>query len=312
MNLIHLKYAVEVEKTGSITQAAENLFMGQPNLSKAIKEFETNMGVMIFKRTPKGVIPTEQGRQILDYAKSILRQIEEMETLYQPDKTDKQVFSISIPRASYAAYAFTNFVNTLDPAREIEIHFKETNSVDAIKQMVEGAYHLGIIRYQMEYEKYFLNLMDSKSIEHKTLWEFEYLALMSKQHPLAQAHPLHYQDLSQYLEIAHGDLSIPSVPLAQAKKMEQLEGFDKHIYVYERGSQFDLLNRIPTTFMWVSPIPQDLLQRNGLIQRKCVMPVRKRKDLLIYPKGYRFSALDQAFVEELRRVLEQMTKIECD
>ena len=38
MNLQHLKYAVEVEKTGSITQAAENLYMGQPNLSKAIKE----------------------------------------------------------------------------------------------------------------------------------------------------------------------------------------------------------------------------------------------------------------------------------
>ena len=38
MNLLHLKYAVEIEKTGSITKAANNLFMGQPNLSKAIKE----------------------------------------------------------------------------------------------------------------------------------------------------------------------------------------------------------------------------------------------------------------------------------
>ena len=38
MNLAHLKYAVEVEKTGSITKAAENLFMGQPNLSRGIKE----------------------------------------------------------------------------------------------------------------------------------------------------------------------------------------------------------------------------------------------------------------------------------
>ena len=34
MNTLHFKYAVEVEKTGSISQAAENLFMAQPNLSK--------------------------------------------------------------------------------------------------------------------------------------------------------------------------------------------------------------------------------------------------------------------------------------
>ena len=45
MNLSYLKYAVEVEKTGSITQAAENLYMGQPNLSKApLKQNHTGTG----------------------------------------------------------------------------------------------------------------------------------------------------------------------------------------------------------------------------------------------------------------------------
>ena len=38
MNLQQLRYAVEVEKTSSITQAATNLYMGQPNLSKSIKD----------------------------------------------------------------------------------------------------------------------------------------------------------------------------------------------------------------------------------------------------------------------------------
>ena len=60
MNLLHLKYAVEIEKTGSITKAANNLFMGQPNLSKAIKELENEIGITIFRRTTKGVAPTER------------------------------------------------------------------------------------------------------------------------------------------------------------------------------------------------------------------------------------------------------------
>ena len=38
MNTLHFRYALEIEKTRSITQAAENLYMAQPNLSKAIKE----------------------------------------------------------------------------------------------------------------------------------------------------------------------------------------------------------------------------------------------------------------------------------
>ena len=49
MNTLHLKYAVEIEKTLSITQAAENLYMAQPNLSKAIKELESSLGITIFR-----------------------------------------------------------------------------------------------------------------------------------------------------------------------------------------------------------------------------------------------------------------------
>ena len=51
MNILHLKYAVEVEKTSSLNKAAENLFVSQPNLSRAVKELEESLGITIFRRT---------------------------------------------------------------------------------------------------------------------------------------------------------------------------------------------------------------------------------------------------------------------
>ena len=54
MNTVLLQYAVEVEKTGSITQAAGNLYMDQPNLSKAIKTLEESLGAPIFNGRPRG------------------------------------------------------------------------------------------------------------------------------------------------------------------------------------------------------------------------------------------------------------------
>lgn len=60
MNLTHLRYMVEVERLGSITKAASALYMGQPNLSKAIKEMEREVGIPIFKRSAKGVVATER------------------------------------------------------------------------------------------------------------------------------------------------------------------------------------------------------------------------------------------------------------
>ena len=82
MNFLHLKYIAEVERTGSITKAANNLFMGQPNLSKAIKELETETGITIFKRTARGVEPTKKGQVFLEQAKQILSSVEELERLY--------------------------------------------------------------------------------------------------------------------------------------------------------------------------------------------------------------------------------------
>ena len=55
MNLLYLKYAVEVAACGSINKAAEKLYIGQPNLSRAIKELESSLGVTIFGRSSKGM-----------------------------------------------------------------------------------------------------------------------------------------------------------------------------------------------------------------------------------------------------------------
>ena len=82
MNILYLKYAVEVAKTKSISRAAENLYMGQPNLSRAIKELEESLGITIFARSPQGVKTTPEGEEFLSYAKNILRQIDEVEAVY--------------------------------------------------------------------------------------------------------------------------------------------------------------------------------------------------------------------------------------
>jgi DNA-binding transcriptional LysR family regulator len=308
MNILHLRYAVEVEKTGSITQAADNLYMGQPNLSKAIKELETTLNLIIFKRTSKGVVPTKKGKEFLGYAKNLLSQIDEMEALYKPQKANEQRFSISIPRASYITHAFTQFVKMLDHEREIEVNFKETNTGRTIDNIIEGESNLGIIRYQTIFEKYFLDLLQEKGLRYEAIWEFEHLAVMSNQHPLANCHEVDYSQLQAYIEIIHGDLTIPSLPFSKLKKLQQAEYLKKHIYVYERGSQFDLLSNVPLTYMWGSPIPAELLKRFGLVQRRCKAPDRKYKDVLIYPNGYRLNKLEKQFLVKLKEVCDELVQ----
>ena len=68
MNILHMKYAVEVAKLGSLNKAAENLMIATPNISRSIKEREADLGITIFQRSAKGVVLTPDSEEFLDNA----------------------------------------------------------------------------------------------------------------------------------------------------------------------------------------------------------------------------------------------------
>ena len=299
MNILHLKYAVEIDKTGSINKAAENLYVGQPNLSRAIKELESSLGITIFKRSAKGMVATADGEEFLNYAKKILAQIDEVEAIYQTGAPLKNKFSISVPRASYISEAFARFSDTVKDYGRFELVYKETNALRAIKNITESDYCLGIIRYAQSYSDHFEEMLEDKGLTYEMITEFNYRIVMSESHPLAQRNDIKYSDLKPYIEITHADPYVPSLPLSVVKRDELPCDVEKRIYVFERASQFELLSENNSTFMFISPAPDRLLKRYGLVQRKCSENNRVYKDMLIYRKDYHLSTLDNTFITEL-------------
>mgnify|MGYP003585484686 CR=1 FL=1 len=304
MNIQQLRYAAEVEKTGSISRAAENLFMGQPHLSKAVRELEEDMNITIFKRTPKGAEPTLQGREFLEYARRILAQIDELEAMYKPSGARR--FSLSLPRASYAAHAFTLFMQELRDDEGLDIRYHETNSIDTIKSVGEGTADLGIVRFQRSHDKYFLSMLEERAISWETIWDFNFVALMSTKNPLAEKELVSYAELRHQTEIVHDDNSVPAMPVSESMLQAQTHEKKKKIAVYERGIQFELLCRLPQSYIWVSPMPAETLSTYGLVQKRCPEADNAFRDILISRKNYKLSAEDQAFIEKLRLVTEEL------
>lgn len=300
MNTVLLQYAVEVEKTGSITKAAANLYMDQPNLSKAIKTLEEGLGAPIFRRTSKGVVPTARGRIFLEHARNVLDQIEKMEHLYKPDQVGGVEFSLSMPRASYLSLAFSKFIRSLDKEEGMNVWLRETNSTDTLKDVETGEYNLGIIRFPSSSEGYYAQAAAAKGLLLELVSEYSLRLLMSKDHPLIGKKEIMAEDLLPYIEIAHGDG--PSCRRENYEKKGSAPESPKRVYVFERGSQFDLLEEDPHTYMWVSPMPEELLTRNGLVERQCIKKAGTYRDALIYRKGYSFTTWDKEFLNQLEAV----------
>lgn len=298
MNILHMKYAVEVARLGSLNKAAETLLIAQPNISRSIKELEADLGITIFNRSAKGMVMTPEGEEFIGYAQEILKQIDQVEMIYKKGTPKKQKFSISVPRACYISAAFAEFSKCLnaDPA---EVFYKETNSQRTIHNVLNSDYKLGIIRYAENYDRYFKLMLEEKGLCYEMVAEFSYVLIMSRNHPLAEKKEITFNDLPPYIEIAHADPYVPSLPLAKVVKEELPDNIDRRIFIFERASQFDLLSENPETFMWVSPASQKVLDRYDLVQRKCVDNKKVYKDVLIYREGYKLTKLDKQFITDL-------------
>jgi DNA-binding transcriptional LysR family regulator len=294
---------IEVAKTHSINKAAENLYMNQPNLSRAIKEFEESLGIHIFSRNSKGISLTQRGEEFLVYARKLIEQVDEIENKYKA--ATKQKFSASVPRASYIAAAFTEFAKKLDQSLPIEIMYKETNTIRAIDNILRNDYNLGIIRYQQIYDGKFKKMLYQKGLDCEFICEFHHMLLMAKSNPLASKPEIEYADLAGCVEIAHSDPYVPSLPIFEVRKEEYIDNIDKRIFIFERGSQFDLLQNVPNTVMWVSPVPQQILDKYDLLQIPCTSDKRVYRDMLIYHNGYKLSELDNLFVTEVCKAKRQ-------
>lgn len=296
MNTQYLTYALEVERVGSISQAAQNLYIAQPNLSKSIKDLEKELGFTLFKRTSNGVQITEAGSEFLYHAKQITEQLDAISRIQNHSGNGKLYYKLSIPRGSYIAEGFTSFIAELEAEKGMEVTLNETNSLGTISNVSDRGYNVGIIRYPVSDEAYFLQMLKNNHLQHEIIWEFEYVLVMSSRHPLADKDEISVADLKDYIQISHGDVNFHQDKSINLKNDEK---HDKTIYVYERGSQFDLLTNVPTTYMWVSPIPKHILEKNDLIQKKCIVDNNTYRDVIIFKQDYHLDEIDRLFQKKI-------------
>ncbi|GGS28448.1 MULTISPECIES: LysR family transcriptional regulator [Streptomyces] len=73
MSLRQFEYALAVAEAGSVTAAAESLHVAQPSVSQQIRSLERDLGVVLFARTPTGLVPTAVGRAFLRDAEVAVR-----------------------------------------------------------------------------------------------------------------------------------------------------------------------------------------------------------------------------------------------
>ncbi|MBR6071621.1 MAG: LysR family transcriptional regulator [Acholeplasmatales bacterium] len=130
MTLQQLKYVITVAEEGSISKASDKLFITQPSLTNQLHEVEKEYNIILFTRTNKGVILTQDGEVFLGYARQVLEQAELLDERYK-NNYSKTLFSISSQHYSFAVNAFVDLIKKYD-ANKYDFSIRETETYEII------------------------------------------------------------------------------------------------------------------------------------------------------------------------------------
>ena len=300
MNLNILRYALEVEKSRSITGAAKQLFISQPNLSRDIRELEEEVGFSIFTRSSRGVVPTDRGREFLRLAKKAVQQYQALEHFCAREEHTSLSLQVCVPGAEYIRAAFSSFLSRQAKGRILSADYRETGTMDAIQAVCQRSVPLALIRFPDRCERAVLSLLKRKELSCETIFHFEPAVVMSERHALAATSVLTAEMLSRSVEILCEEDSLAvylNEPLPAGLCANTIR-------LRESGSLCSLLSRIPGAFAFTSPMPAPVLKEYRLVQKRYA--AQKMTDALIFPDDARLTRTENAFLDTVRQTAAEL------
>lgn len=305
MNLYQLKFVVEVARTGSITKAAQNLFVAQSNLSNAIKSLEEEIGVTIFNRTQHGTETTPEGVRFLDLARPIIYQMNSLEAEYTRQNTlPAQINISSVRTAMFTTYALCDVINNMPPDKKAHIRFHENNAMEVIGDVFSGRFSFGVIKYFLPFAQYYNEVMDVKGLTYDVLFESKVHLLMSKHHALAEKGVISPEDLIPFVEAGIGENESQLIPYSIQRERAGVYEGSKVLYTYDRASLLHMLSECEGSFMWISRVPKDLLNKYNLVMKETSARLSEA-ELIIYPSNKPLGALEKEIIDRLKALITQ-------
>lgn len=242
MTLQQLKYAVTVAECGTISAAAEKLFISQPSLTTAIRELESEMGVTIFSRTNRGVIVSREGEEFLGYARQILSQTQLLQERFSGREQGEKRFAVSSQHFNFTVLAFSRLVQNFRGPR-YSFHFRETTTYEVLEDVSQLRSEVGILALNEDNERFLRRMFGKLGLEFTELKRVQAELFVSAEHPLAGRRFVTVEDVSPY----------PCITFEQGEHNGQFffEGLSavaaqshKTICVRERATEYQLLRAL--------------------------------------------------------------------
>lgn len=171
--------------------------------------------------------------------------------------------------------------------------------MEALDFVLRRGYHLALLRYAIEDDEHYSHYCARRGLKMEPVMDFEYYLLTNRDGPLAKHEIKELSELNRYTEVMHDDFQLPGEDGGDGVRWHVNES--RRVHVYERCSQFSILQRMPTAYMWASPMPQRALEQFHLVLKKCPAQRQKMRDVMVYPDKGGLRPEEREFIKLLHK-----------
>lgn len=198
MTLQQLRYLLEVAQCGSFNAAAQQLYVSQSTLSVAIKELEEELGVEVFLRSNRGLTLTNDGTELLGYARQVLEQADLLQSRY--DRKNPAIhnrLSVSTQHYAFCVHAFIVLVEEHDE-NAYNFTLRETRTSEIIDDVRDFRSEIGILYKSSFNERIISRSLEEANLGFTPLFKASVHVFVGVNHPLANRDELTLDDLEEY------------------------------------------------------------------------------------------------------------------
>ena len=187
----HLQLLVELSKQGSLRAAAQVLHLTQPALSKALAEVESMFGAPLFIRYARGVVPTEQGKVVIQGAAMLLEELSHL----GKEVSQQQATVLRIGAPPFVAQGYLPSVLTAlsSHAPNVRVQLVEERVPLLVVHLLEGRLDALISSYPTE-----LPEASGQPIRYEKLYDTSFTVIAPINHPAASKKVNSWEELARY------------------------------------------------------------------------------------------------------------------
>ena len=293
MTLQQLRYVITIADSGSMNEAAKQLFISQPSLSSAVRELEEEIGIDIFLRSNRGIVITPEGEEFLGYARQVTEQYRLLSDKYI-EKKSKKKFSVSTQHYSFAVKAFVEVVKKVG-MEEYEFAVHETRTYEVIENVKNFKSELGILYLNDFNEQVMTKIFRENNLEFTELFVCDTFVYLWAEHPLAHQSVIAMKELEEYPCLAFDQGKNNSFYLSE--EMKSTYEYKRIIKANDRATLLNLMRGLNAYTLCSGIICEDL---NG-DEYKAVPLTESEKMRIGYikRKGSTISKIGELYLEEI-------------